>query len=210
MKKERKKTGLKNCDRRTALRWTLWGAAALVAPPGLIARRRSSAYWGEGVLPRVRDYVRSCYDYAWYVQQRCGIPVWGTFAVCIHESDAGRSPLATIAKNHHGIKALRDWDGPLYCKEVGRDPRDGFIHCEYYRRYDSDQEGFNDFGRFLAHPRYRRLPRSPFADCREWVEALHEAGYAEDEAYTEGLLKRIEDYRLEELKYRRPAPVYRA
>lgn len=205
--------GLVTSPRRKMLKMAGLGMILWVFPP-LAGRpeilRPSGGYWGEGVDPDIRLYVRNCYDYAEALWKKHRIPVWGTMAVAILESDAGESDLAKGANNHFGIRALRGtWKGNLYCKEVARGAGNEVI-CQYYRAYRSLEEGYADFGEFLQHPRYAALRRYDRWDFFPWCHTLKKAGYASNPAYTCKLLKQILTHRLFELNYFRPEPVKRA
>lgn len=194
--------------KKTGLGMILWAFPPLAVFPKML--RPGDGYWGEGVDPDKRWYVRRCYDYAAALWEKHRIPVWGTMAVAILESDAGESDLAKGANNHFGIRALRGtWKGNLYCKEVARGPGNEVI-CEYYRAYRTLEEGYADFGEFLQHPRYTALRRYGPWNFIPWCRALKKAGYASDPDYTGKLLEQIHIHRLYELNLKRPEPVKRA
>jgi|GEM_PF-5890570 len=203
-----------NCTRRCALGKALLGSAALITAPALAAglsKKPERTYWGEGVKTDVVVYVRGSYDFARRLQQTLGIPVWASLAVAIHESAAGTSDLALAAHNHFGIKAQRnEWKGALYCKEVKRNLDTNEVICEYYRSYESVEDSYADFGRFLQAPQYRKLRNEGGYDYYYWVQALKEGGYAQDENYVGKVLGHVLRHRLYELHYLRPEPIKRA
>jgi flagellum-specific peptidoglycan hydrolase FlgJ len=160
-------------------------------------------------LPRhVRDYVDQHLEAADRLFLRYGVPAPVALAAGGLETGWGDSDLARYAHNHHGMKALRDWRGPLYLYEHDEVEKDGrpVRRQSYFRYYDSDVEGFLDYGRFLrGHRRYHALFRFAATDYGGWCFGLDQCGYATDPYYGQKLLRIIDKYRLDRLDGERPA-----
>jgi flagellum-specific peptidoglycan hydrolase FlgJ len=213
------KTGIEYYnDLMTFLRWQLLHKMAVgtivmtvaIVIPFTNRQPADLQYWGEGVRPNVRRYVRLYYDDAAALWKTYHIPIWGTMAVAILESSAGQSELAIQANNHFGIEYhCCDWDGPVYYKDVGHGPSNENNGEKFtlYRFYPSVEAGYHDFGKFLQTPRYDALRRCGPYDFQRWCYALKAAGYAADKDYAQKLILLIRDYHLDELNRRRPEPV---
>ena len=63
---------------------------------------------------QVEAYINQYKDVAIAEMQRTGIPASITLGQGIIESGAGKSPLATVANNHFGIKCHEDWRGETF------------------------------------------------------------------------------------------------
>ena len=119
-----------------------------------------------------------------------GIPASITIAQGILESDCGNSPLAINAKNHFGIKCHLEWKGPTYIQDD--DKKD-----ECFRVYNDAKESYRDHSLFLKdRPRYASLFKLNIYDYKAWAYGLKEAGYATNPAYSEKLIKIIEENKL--------------
>ncbi len=64
--------------------------------------------------PEVIQYIETYRAIAQEEMLRSGVPASITLAQGIHESNVGKSVLATEAKNHFGIKCHKEWFGPTY------------------------------------------------------------------------------------------------
>lgn len=122
-------------------------------------------------------------------QKDYGIPASITLAQGLLESGAGKSTLASRHNNHFGIKCHRSWTGG---KAYHTDDRPN----ECFRSYGNAADSFEDHGKFLKQPRYKRLFQLPSTDYKGWAKGLQQAGYATDKGYANKLIKIIEDYQL--------------
>ena len=138
----------------------------------------------------VENYIAQYKDIAMGEMHRTGIPASITLAQGIIESGAGRSPLATDANNHFGIKCHEDWKGDGYKYDDDR-------RNECFRKYDSVAQSFYDHSDFLkTRQRYAVLFTYDSMDYRSWAKGLKSCGYATNPKYAEVLIKCIEDYDL--------------
>ncbi len=142
---------------------------------------------------KVEEYIETYSDLAIREMRLYGIPASITMAQAILESDNGNSELATMAKNHFGIKCQQVWTGKTYIKDDER-------KNECFRRYSSVEDSYRDHSLFL---RYRDHYSFLFAleptDYRSWAYGLKRAGYATNPRYPEMLIKIIEENGLDKL-----------
>ncbi|MCS6820067.1 MAG: LysM peptidoglycan-binding domain-containing protein [Chitinophagales bacterium] len=140
----------------------------------------------------VINYIEAFRNLAQEEMLRSGIPASIKLAQAIHESNCGRSVLATEAKNHFGIKCHKEWSGPGYIYD---DDAKG----ECFRIYNSVEHSYRDHSDFLtSRPRYASLFTLDRKDYKSWAHGLKAAGYATNPRYAEILIKLIEDYKLYE------------
>ena len=117
----------------------------------------------------------------------------------ILESNAGDSKLATNTNNHFGIKANKQWQGPVYWKQSvehnaywGRQ-----LQTSAFRRYQTIQRSYQDFGTYLRYRgRYDQLFQIPENDYVAWANEMQRTGYASDVNYAQKLIRIIEYYGL--------------
>jgi LysM repeat protein len=148
----------------------------------------------------VNQYVLFYKNIAIEEMQRSHIPASITLAQGILESDAGRSPLATEAKNHFGIKCHDVWTGETYIQDD--DEKD-----ECFRKYADSQDSYKDHSDFLtSRPRYASLFSYPITDYKSWAHGLKKCGYATNPQYATLLIKNIEKFDLYQYDY--PANYY--
>ena len=117
------------------------------------------------------------------------IPASITLAQGLLESGAGRSSLATKARNHFGIKVSGNWTGPYVLKNDD-------APNEKFRKYNNARESYEDHSRFLQGRRYQGLFQLKITDYRGWARGLKAAGYATSPTYAESLIRIIEMYNL--------------
>lgn len=133
---------------------------------------------------RYEAYIDRYYTLAQEQQQQHRIPASITLAQGLLESAAGESQLAVEAKNHFGIKC-HDWEG------------EGIEYKgDCYRKYDNEQQSYQDHSSFLLRPRYQELYSLDITDYQGWAEGLKRLGYAEDPQYANKLISLIERYEL--------------
>jgi LysM repeat protein len=138
----------------------------------------------------VENYIAQYKGIAIEEMHRTGIPASITLAQGIIESGAGKSPLATEANNHFGIKCHEDWKGEGYTYDDDR-------RNECFRKYDSTVQSFYDHSNFLkTRQRYAVLFTYDSLDYKAWAKGLKSCGYATNPKYADVLIKCIEDYDL--------------
>jgi flagellum-specific peptidoglycan hydrolase FlgJ len=121
---------------------------------------------------QLREYVTIYGPYAQRVEEKYGIPQAVTLAMSYHESEYGRSSLATEAKNFHGLKANEGWSGATFVKKteeylsdeqlakaeaegkkiemIDTDGTTSHIYIvDTFRKFDTVKDGFMGFGEKL-------------------------------------------------------------
>ena len=147
------------------------------------------------------NYLKLYADYAVTEMQRSGVPASITLAQGMLESNYGRSELTTKANNHFGIQCGKYWKG----KRVEHMDNG---ELRQFRKYKSALESYEDHSNFLIiNNRYRSLFELEITDYKGWAYGLKKAGYAEDPAYAEKLIKIIEMYDLDKYDLMGGAPV---
>ncbi|MFZ4522586.1 MAG: glucosaminidase domain-containing protein [Bacteroidales bacterium] len=138
----------------------------------------------------VASYIQAYKDIAVAEMKEFHIPASITLAQGILESNAGRSPLAAVAKNHFGIKCHKEWTGRTFYQ-------DDETKNECFRKYDNAVESFRDHSMFLTtRDRYKGLFNLKIKDYKGWAFGLKSAGYATNPAYPQLLIKTIETFNL--------------
>ncbi len=136
-----------------------------------------------------KQYVSKWSATAVSEMKRSGIPASITLAQGLLESNFGKSPLATKANNHFGIKC-HDWKGE---KTYHDDDHKG----ECFRKYSKAEDSFKDHSDFLRYrDRYKFLFDIKITDYKGWCYGLKKAGYATDPQYPQKLINLIETYNL--------------
>ncbi len=108
------------------------------------------------------------------------------------ETGWGQKVLSDKGKSSHNlfnIKADKRWQGDKLTTNT-LEFRDGVANREVasFRRYDSFKESFNDFVSFLSNnPRYRDA-LSQSAKPHDFIQGLHQAGYATDPNYADKVI----------------------
>jgi flagellum-specific peptidoglycan hydrolase FlgJ len=143
------------------------------------------------------SYINEYKDLAIVEMHRTGIPASITLAQALHESNAGKSPLATKANNHFGIKCKSYWTGDtFYHKDDDLDRRGRLIES-CFRAYTSAVESFVDHSNFLKETdHYSPLFSLEKDDYIAWAWGLKQCGYATDPNYAVKLIKLINKYDL--------------
>jgi hypothetical protein len=146
------------------------------------------------------DYISQYKNIAIQEMNRTGIPASIKLGQAILESNMGRSQLATVAKNHFGIKCGSTWNGDTYyLKDDDRD-RAGRLVKSCFRTFDSVVESFIAHSEFLLGSksgRYNFLFNYEIDDYKAWAHGLRRAGYATDKKYPQKLINVIEKYGLQ-------------
>ncbi len=141
---------------------------------------------------RAAAYIQQYKDWAIAEQQRSGVPAAITLAQGVHETNAGMSELATNANNHFGIKCKKEWTGETYSYTD-----DAPNEC--FRKYKSARESYRDHSDYLHKgTRYASCFALDVRDYKGWARELKRCGYATNRAYTQKLIKIIEDFHLQD------------
>jgi len=143
------------------------------------------------LAPQIIQYIETYRGIAQEEMLRSGIPASITLAQGIHESNIGKSVLATDAKNHFGIKCHKEWVGPTYTYDD-----DAIGEC--FRVYNNAEHSYRDHSDFLtSRSRYAGLFTLDRKDYKGWATGLKAAGYATNPKYPEILVRLIEEYKLQ-------------
>ena len=140
-------------------------------------------------IPSYEKYIKTYSALAIEQQKKYKIPASITLAQGLLESGAGQSDLARRSNNHFGIKCHSDWRG-------GRVYHDDDLRGECFRKYKRVEDSYEDHSKFLKRSRYDRLFQLKITDYKGWARGLQKCGYATDRAYSNKLIKVIEDYEL--------------
>ena len=139
------------------------------------------------------QYISQFKEAAIADMKKTGVPASITMAQGMFESDYGNSALASIAKNHFGVKCHKDWGGDTYYM-------DDDAPNECFRKYNSVEESYDDHSNFLrTRDRYKFLFDLSITDYKGWANGLKQAGYATNPAYADKLIEIIERYNLQAL-----------
>jgi flagellum-specific peptidoglycan hydrolase FlgJ len=143
------------------------------------------------------NYIEQYKDLAIVEMHRTGIPASITLAQALHESNAGKSPLALEANNHFGIKCKSYWKGETYFhKDDDLNDRGQLIES-CFRSYSTAVESYVDHSNFLTQSKhYSPLFSLDKDDFVAWAWGLKQCGYATDPNYAVKLIKIINRYNL--------------
>lgn len=120
-----------------------------------------------------------------------------TLAQAILESNWGKSELAIYGKNLFGIKASRDWSGPVYKKKTKEQKPTGEIYTVVadFRKYNSWAESILDHDKFFTSTPWRKKNYARVLEAKNYkvqAQALQTCGYATDLNYGKKLIQLIE------------------
>lgn len=143
------------------------------------------------------SYIHQYKDLAVVEMHRTGIPASITLAQALHESNAGKSPLALEANNHFGIKCKSYWQGSTYYHKDDDLDIKGRLVESCFRSYATAVESFVDHSNFLSQTKhYESLFILDKEDFVSWAWGLKQCGYATDPNYAVKLIKIINRYDL--------------
>ena len=143
------------------------------------------------------DYIDRYKELAVIEMHRSGIPASITLAQGLHESQSGRSDLATQANNHFGIKCKNYWKGHTYYHKDDDLDKRGKLIKSCFRSYENSIDSYVDHSNFLSQTeRYSELFSYPNTDFVSWAHGLKRKGYATDKDYAYKLIAKIEQYKL--------------
>ena len=139
----------------------------------------------------VQQYCDKYAEEACRQMKKHKVPASITLAQAIIESGYGGSYLAVEANNHFGIKAYRDWKGPVVRADDDK-------KNEPFCKFKSVEEGYEYHSLFLKNnKRYATLFTYDIRDYESWAKGLKKAGYATNPKYANILIKMIEDNNLD-------------
>jgi flagellum-specific peptidoglycan hydrolase FlgJ len=138
-----------------------------------------------------KAYVKTYRQLAEKEKQVHKIPVSITLAQGLLESNIGESRLATENNNHFGIKCFSKSCRKGHCTNFNDDH-----HKDFFRKFASVAESYNEHSKVLQKERYSKLYRLSETDYKGWARGLKSAGYATDPRYADKLIRIIEDLEL--------------
>lgn len=142
-------------------------------------------------------YVEKWKEISIVESDRSGIPASIILGQAILESNYGKSELATIAKNHFGIKCKKEWIGESFYKKDDDTNEQGQLIKSCFRAYRLDIDSFIDHSHFLAQRMYyAELFQYSQIDYKSWAKGLQKCGYATDPSYAKKLIRIIETHEL--------------
>jgi len=148
------------------------------------------------------NYIDQYSELAIIEMYRTGVPASITLAQALHESNIGKSALATKANNHFGIKCKSYWKGTTYYHEDDDLDAAGKLIESCFRSYNSVHDSYIDHSNFLKHTyNYQELFNIDTKDYKGWAYGLKKSGYATDIRYSEKLISYIEKYNLSSYDY---------
>ncbi len=196
-------------ERNTLLACVLAATTALCCPQKAWAGNDFdfSAEWWWQEVDKITNYVEQYRHIAIAEMDRTGVPASIKMAQGILESGSGESELATVAKNHFGIKCGGDWSGSTHFVWDDEPVKSCF------RVYGTVEESYIAHSEFLLNPakafRYGHLFLLPRTDYKAWAEGLQTSGYATSKTYAVkliSLIERYELYKLDHLTLRKQEP----
>lgn len=116
------------------------------------------------------EFLKANIDKAIFSSRMSGVPVAIILGVAMHESDLGRSPVATTLNNHFGIRNSQS----------------------SYKKYESVDAGYVAFGRLMNSCRYD----IQVDDLNTLINKIQKSGYAKDPDWADKVIRLINDYRL--------------
>ena len=154
---------------------------------------------GPQPLSHTRDFVNRVWTHAVDAARAIGIPARFMVGQAALESGWGKHEIraadGTSTHNVFGIKAGRDWTGPVVEKTT-TEYVNGVAQkvTAKFRSYASYSEAFNDYAKLLRdNPRYSSVLASAgkTQDAKGFAHSLQKSGYATDPAYADKLTRII-------------------
>lgn len=171
------------------LYWTLGGlgALALLAGTGKVV--------SEDFMDK-KDGLKKLTDAAKPISIESGIPIQLIVTQAAHESNFGRSGLATQSNNLFGIKAGKSWTGktdlwPTWENVAGKDIQVKAL----FRKYDTWAASLRDWAKLIKSNYPKAYVAAVMNNSKLFFEELQRGGYATDPNYSAklaGVLQSIE------------------
>lgn len=148
-------------------------------------------------MSKQTEFIDLIKDAAIETQKTYGIFASIAIAQAILESGWGTSTLAQQYNNLFGIKALRDWNGPVANIDTKEWTGNGIVTVKQpFRIYNSYAESILDHAKFLKAEWYIEAGVFTATNCKEQINAIVAGGYTSDPNYIDKILKLIEKYNL--------------
>ncbi|MDH5786219.1 MAG: flagellar assembly peptidoglycan hydrolase FlgJ [Chromatiales bacterium] len=153
-----------------------------------VEKSRRSATAGKPNFNSPDEFVATLAPYASRAAKRLGVDPKALIAQAALETGWGRAVIknrdGSSSFNMFNIKASRQWSGEKVAIQT-LEYRQGVAAREAanFRAYQTVEESFNDYVDLIANsPRYADALKQG-NDAEQYIEALHQAGYATDPAY---------------------------
>ncbi|MES2683245.1 MAG: glucosaminidase domain-containing protein [Pseudomonadota bacterium] len=137
---------------------------------------------------RVTSFVKNIWQQAEQAAKALGLPTEAVVGHAALETGWGAHQPGGGSNNLFGIKADRRWQGDKVTAST-TEMDGGRTRTEQaaFRSYDSAEDGFKDYVRFLkTNPRYAEAIKAG-SSAQEFAQGLQKAGYATDPQYAEKL-----------------------
>ena len=150
---------------------------------------RSPLQAGEtSTVDRITSFVKNIWQQAETAAKALGLPTEAVVGHAALETGWGAHQPGGGSNNLFGIKADRRWQGEQVTAST-TEMDGGRTRTEQaaFRSYDSAEDGFRDYVRFLkGNPRYAEAIKAG-SSAQEFAQGLQKAGYATDPQYAEKL-----------------------
>ena len=157
-----------------------------------------SSFSTDNSIVESERYIEDYKDLAIIEMNRSGIPASIILAQALVESRYGTSKLATKANNHFGIKCKSYWQGMTYYHKDD-DYKNGKLVDSCFRSYNTVLDSYVDHSYFLmTTPWYQELFSYDKTDYKNWAIGLKRCGYATNPKYADMLIKKIEQFNLDQ------------
>lgn len=105
------------------------------------------------------------------------------------ESGFAKSSLSSVHFNFFGIKASAGWKGKTVLLPTKEQKKDGTVYIvnAAFRKYNSPEESFKDYVKFVQGPRYIKAGVTAAKSPTDQFDKIHAAGYATDIKYSDKL-----------------------
>ena len=162
-------------------------ASAASAPPAIHATP-AAAIPAPALGDRITSFVKSIWQQAETAAKALGLPTEAVVGHAALETGWGAHQPGGGSHNLFGIKADSRWDGgKVTASTTEMDGGTTRTEQASFRSYDSAEDGFKDYVRFLkGNPRYAEAIR-PGSSVQQFAQGLQKAGYATDPQYAEKL-----------------------
>jgi len=148
-------------------------------------------------LGRTQEFVRDMLPHARAAESVTGIPARFVLAQAALESGWGRAEVrgadGTASRNLFGIKAGREWKGPVV-DATTTEYVNGVVQrvTQRFRAYESYADSFADYARLISGSQRYRGVLAAGHSATGFATALQQAGYATDPSYAEKITRIIE------------------
>ena len=170
-------------------------ASPLASPHGatpLSAAQTSPLQAGEtqisSTADRITSFVKNIWQQAEQAAKALGLPTEAVVGHAALETGWGAHQPGSGSNNLFGIKADSRWQGSkVTASTTEMDGGRTRTEQAVFRSYDSAEDGFKDYVRFLkTNPRYAEAIKVG-SSAQEFAQGLQKAGYATDPQYAEKL-----------------------